>query len=111
MKKFLTLLVLLTPLTFAFEKACADPFDSHVDKVAHFGASALLVESSMRWYSFIEEEPKITWTNRVVSSALTFGIGIAKELYDKRRGGDFSGADLAADGLGVVTGNLLFWEF
>lgn len=91
--------------------AHADPLDDNVDKAAHFGVSVVLVQGFMRGGMLVTEQPHITQENRLWSSLLTFGIGLAKESYDKHRGREFSGGDLAADGLGIVTGNLLFWQF
>ena len=91
--------------------AAAGPFEDQVDKAAHFGLSSVMVQTSMRGFALVSNDPHITSTNRICSSILTLSVGVAKEVYDRSRGGEFSYPDLAADGLGVVTGNLLFWEF
>ena len=94
------------------QKADSAPLpDIPTDKAAHFGVSVVLVESAMRLSSLSLNDPKVTTVNRVWSSTLTLGIGLVKELYDQRLGHGFSYGDLAADGLGVITGNLLYCEF
>ena len=103
-----TSFIFLSHLIFA-SPGLADPFGT--DKVAHFGLSSVLVQTAMRGTMLVTGDPNISFGNRFGSSAVTFGVGLAKEFYDRQHGTPFSGIDLAADGLGVLTGNFLLWEF
>lgn len=62
------------------------------DKIKHFAASAVIAGTT--YY--------VTGDKRI-ALLVGLGVGIGKELYDRRRSG-FSGRDLAADALGVVAG-------
>jgi putative lipoprotein len=64
------------------------------DKILHFAGSAAI---SAITYA-ITDDAKI-------AIAVGLGAGLAKELYDSRKGGTgFDKRDLAADALGVATG-------
>lgn len=63
------------------------------DKALHFTASALIAAASYQ----VSPDP-------VFVIGTTMAIGIAKEFYDRQRGGKFDGRDIAADLLGALVG-------
>ena len=67
----------------------------HIDKVAHFSVSGLLV------FAFDKFLP--IWA----ALSLVVIIGIAKELYDAKMGGKFEIKDILADLLGVAIATLI----
>jgi uncharacterized protein YfiM (DUF2279 family) len=71
------------------------------DKLLHFAGSAVLTAVTYA----ITEDTKI-------AIAVGLGAGLAKEIYDSRRGGTgFSKPDLGADVLGVAAGMGLMFTF
>jgi putative lipoprotein len=91
-----TLIALLLVLS---EKAMA----GDRDKLLHFAGTAAI---SAVTYA-ITDDAKIAF-------AVGFGVGLAKELYDSRKGGTgFDKRDLAADALGAFVGSgiVLTFEF
>jgi hypothetical protein len=81
------------------------------DKAAHFGLSSVAVEATMKSCQAIEGSAQLTPACRVWSSSLVLTVGLLKEVSDQRRGGRFDEQDLVANVLGVITGNLLQWNF
>jgi uncharacterized protein YfiM (DUF2279 family) len=81
------------------------------DKLAHFGLSSVAVEATMKSCQAIEGSASVTPACRAWSSGLVLSIGLLKEVSDQKRGGRFDEQDLVANVLGVVTGNLLQWNF
>lgn len=80
-----------------------------LDKLAHLLVSFSLVGigyavSSERGLGFSRNQA------RILSAGGTALIGIAKEIHDYRKGSDFCGKDLTADGLGLTLG-ILFFSF
>jgi putative lipoprotein len=74
------------------------------DKARHFFTSALL---DCLAYSAIRTT-RVSQQGALVSAGvLTAGVGIGKELYDRKSGGDPSFKDLAADGAGIATATAL----
>ena len=74
------------------------------DKAKHFVAS-LVIQSA--GHSVLRanglEYREAAWT----AGAITLGVGLSKELWDRRSGRDFSARDLAADVAGGGTGAVL----
>lgn len=66
-------------------------FANRIDKVAHFSVSGLLV------FAFDKFLP--IWA----ALSIVLVLGIAKELYDAKKGGKFEIKDILADLLGVAT--------
>ena len=81
------------------------------DKAAHFGVSAVATESLLKVCQWHEDAHTIPQWCRWSAAAAVFAAGVAKERDDGRRGGRFDSSDLSADVLGIVTGQLLQWEF
>ncbi|MDD5223542.1 MAG: hypothetical protein PHE84_06105 [bacterium] len=78
-----------------------------LDKLAHLLVSFSLVGigyavSSERGLGFSRNQA------RILSAGGTALIGIAKEIHDYRKGSDFCGKDLTADGLGIALGVLTY---
>ena len=67
-----------------------------VDKVAHFAVSSFLALALSCFLSI--------WA----SAPLTMAIGVAKELYDKKKTGLFDKKDLIADALGTAAGAVVW---
>lgn len=86
MKYFLTLLLLIVPA------AHAESWDMRApDKKLHIAASGLIAAVV---YAATKDADKAIW--------IPLGIGVAKELYDSRKGGTgFSPADLGANLIGA----------
>lgn len=72
----------------------------HFDKVEHFTAYVLLG----LWYFRSQKR----WTQLLLVSAVLMAIGIAIEYLQDLVGRDFEYADMAADGVGILTGLLLY---
>lgn len=74
------------------------------DKVKHFVVSAVIQgagHSVLRANGYDYREA--AWT----AGAITLGVGVGKELWDRSRGRPFSAKDLGADALGGGTGAVL----
>jgi uncharacterized protein YfiM (DUF2279 family) len=68
------------------------------DKAKHFFTSAFLESFT---FSAIRATHVSKETALISASAVTAGVGIGKELYDRKFGGDPSFKDLTADGAGI----------
>jgi len=101
----------LAVLLISTSATAAIPDTFTTDKAAHFGLSSVAVEASLKTCQAIEGRPLITPTCHVWSSGLVLAAGLIKEVSDQQRGGVFDEHDLVANLLGVVTGNLLQWDF
>lgn len=91
--------------------ARAEPDTLPTDKAAHFGLSSIAVEATMKSCQAIEGRAYVSPACRVWSSGLVLTVGLLKEVSDQKRGGRFDEQDLVANVLGVITGNLLQWNF
>lgn len=78
----------------------ADPWFGR-DKGKHFVASTLIQSAS---FSVLRANGMDYRSAAVTASGTTLGVGLLKELRDRRRGGRFSWRDLAADALGGTAG-------
>lgn len=74
------------------------------DKARHFFTSALL---DCLAYSVLRTTRVSQKDALVGAGALTAGVGIGKEVYDRKFGGDPSLKDLAADGAGIAAATAL----
>ena len=82
------------------------------DKILHFSLSSFMTSSSIRMGQAINDKHKVTWMNRTISSALVFTIGYYKEVYDSTQPyNKFDSEDIRANVFGIISGNLLLWEF
>lgn len=83
------------------------------DKIAHFSASAISTVTLLRLGETFSDKNKITLANRMTSSLIVAAAGFAKEVDDCRRRGDrkIDMADLRANSIGIVFGNLVLIEF
>ncbi len=82
------------------------------DKLSHVCVSATGVATLETVWKTFDEEHRVNWMNRGISSSAILGFGIYKEMMDmKRKKQNFDWEDLSADVLGIVTGNLIHWEF
>lgn len=92
MRYFLTLLLLIAPTAHAESWDMTAP-----DKKLHIAGSGLI---SAVVYAATKDADK--------AILIPLGIGVAKELYDSRKGGTgFSVQDLAADILGIGVVNVI----
>lgn len=91
--------------------ALASPDTLPTDKAAHFGLSSVAVEATMKSCQAWEGRAELTPACRLWSSGLVLTVGLLKEVSDQKRGGRFDEQDMVANVLGVVTGNLLQWNF
>jgi hypothetical protein len=71
------------------------------DKQLHFAASYAINTS------LLAAMPKRARYKKVQAAAMTAAVGVAKELSDPV----FSGADLAADGLGILASSFLSFTY
>ncbi len=85
--------------------------DLPADKAAHFGLSSVAVEATMKSCQAWQDSASISPWCRGFSSILVLSLGVAKEIVDQKQGRSFDQQDLSADILGVLTGNLLQWNF
>ena len=87
--------------------------DLPVDKAAHFGLSGMATIATMRIWQIADGNHEISTANRIVSSLLVFGVGLAKEVNDRQRKGDHAldVGDLNADASGVLAANILMITF
>jgi uncharacterized protein YfiM (DUF2279 family) len=77
------------------------------DKALHLTASLILTGVSYRVYHDEFENPEVN--SRVFASGLTLLLGLGKEVVDTQTPqGTASLKDLAADGVGILLGLLLF---
>ncbi len=109
----LKILLLATLLGSATAQAESDPGQPVAqDKLLHFSLSALATSGSIKFGQALNSRHRITYWNRVLSSMMVLGAGYAKEKYDQDQTAQpFDRADFEADAWGVLTGNLLQWEF
>lgn len=98
-------------LFLASSTAIADPIRLPTDKAAHFGLSSVAVEATMKSCQALEKSAELTPACRLWSSGIVLTAGLLKEASDRRRGGKFDEQDVVANVLGVVTGNILQWNF
>lgn len=104
-------LLVATVLLIASSSAAAAPTRLPTDKAAHFGLSSVAVEATMKSCQALEKSAELTPACRLWSSGIVLTVGLLKEASDQRRGGKFDEQDVVANVLGVVTGNLLQWNF
>lgn len=112
MKQCYTICLLL--LTLGSTKAAAEPvaFGVEQDKVLHFSVSALLSAGSIKLFEVTNTAREVSGSQRVMASALTLAAGLAKEINDAQAYRHrFDRGDMTANLLGVITGNILQWEF
>jgi putative lipoprotein len=74
------------------------------DKARHFFMSAFVQSAS---FSAIRATGVSRTTSLAGATAVSAGIGIGKELYDRKFGGDPSWKDLGADGAGILAATTL----
>jgi uncharacterized protein YfiM (DUF2279 family) len=91
--------------------ALAAPTRLPTDKAAHFGLSSVAAEATMKSCQALEKSADLTPACRLWSSGIVLTVGLLKEASDQRRGGKFDEQDMVANVLGVITGNLLQWNF
>lgn len=110
--EFRNRLLVLSFMLASAQSAHAGGWDTlPTDKAAHFGLSSVAVESTMKVCAHWEGKQEISGFCRGWSSGLVIAAGILKEVSDKNRGRRFDQQDLVADALGVITGNLLQYNF
>ncbi len=93
----------LLALGFALQVHAADPWFG-TDKVKHFFLS-FFVQSVA--YSTLRATNVGHESSLLGSGALAIGVGLGKEIVDRRRSGLFSPRDLAWDAAGVGAASLL----
>jgi putative lipoprotein len=96
-------LALLFTLHFGGEPAGRDPWFSP-DKAKHFFMSAFVQSAS---FSALRLAGASRTGSLVGASAASLSVGVGKELYDKKFGGDPSLKDLTWDGAGITAASLL----
>ncbi len=96
-------------LAFHFGRAVAvpamadDPWLS-ADKAKHFFTSAFIQTAA---YSALRTATVSKEGSLAGAAVLTAGVGVGKELWDRKFGGDPSWKDLAADGAGILAASLI----
>ncbi len=109
------LLLLAAALALAPHASAEEPapfFGLQQDKILHFSVSAVVSSGSIKLLQAADERHEVTVTNRIASSLFTLGLGYAKEQRDAReRGQPIDAGDMTANVLGIITGNLLQWQF
>lgn len=99
-----------TSLTFRIavprDSVTAGPPDSFTgpDKVKHFLVSGFIEAMGFSTLQGMNADRSVSVG---AATAATLGIGIAREIHDKRTKGLFSLGDLAWDGLGIASSLLL----
>jgi len=93
-------------LAFSFHFSAAARGDSWfaADKAKHFFASAFVESTS---FSLLRAAGTSRHAGLIGAAAAASAVGVGKELADIRFGGDPSVKDLAWDGAGIATMNLL----
>jgi putative lipoprotein len=71
------------------------------DKLAHFAVSAVVQGATHAALRSVGNDSGAASRGAAV---VTLTVGVGKELWDRRRGGDASVRDLAWDGIGGITG-------
>ncbi len=82
-----------------------DPWISP-DKFLHFSACTAI--PGLTYHLYVCRLKRDEHLGRVYAVSLTAVIGLGKELYDKKRKGQFSWRDLCWDGLGLLAGYFIF---
>lgn len=96
-------LLLVFTLRFGAAAPSADPWFG-ADKAKHFFTSAFVQSVS---YSALRSA-RVGKTGALIgATAVSASVGLGKEWYDARYGGDPSVRDLAADGAGILAATLL----
>lgn len=91
-------------LTLHFGSAASGDRWIAPDKARHFFTSAFLQSLS---YSALRSA-RVGKTGALIgATAVTATVGIGKEVYDARFGGDPSVRDLTADGAGILAASLI----
>jgi putative lipoprotein len=96
-------LVLLFTLHVGREPTSTDPWFSR-DKAKHFFMSAFIQSAS---FSALRATGAHKGASLVGATAVSLSIGVGKELYDRRFGGDPSFKDLTWDAAGIAAASLL----
>jgi putative lipoprotein len=74
------------------------------DKLEHFAASAIIQSwAHTTFRSRGASYSQASWG----AAAVTASAGIGKEIWDRHHHGDFSYRDLAADGVGLISGAVM----
>lgn len=71
-----------------------------LDKVLHFVACFIIVAVAFLFLGAIPGNG--FWAARLEALCIGVAVGVGKELYDKKHGGEFDLQDLAADGVGCL---------
>ena len=86
--------------------------DHNVRKYDHFSLSVVGTEVFLKSGQLVSTKHDITLFNRLVSSVLMLGVGVSKEIYDMRQTKlPFNRRDIGYDALGILTGNILTYQF
>ena len=96
-------LVLLFTLHFGDAPASGDRWLS-ADKAKHFFTSAFVQSASFSAFREVRVSRK---GSLIGATAMSAAVGVGKELYDRKFGGDPSFRDLAADGAGILAATVL----
>lgn len=75
-----------------------------VDKAKHFFTSMFVQTAA---FSALRTTGMSRQSSLIGATVVTAGIGVGKELYDRKYGGDPSARDLVADGAGILAASLL----
>jgi len=105
MKKIILFLVFSSGL---FANAANEGFFSQDDKQAHMAVSTLTAGVATLFFEkngFSESES--SW----LGWAASMFVGVAKEVYDQKNGGEFDMKDIAADGIGAALGSFVVVKY
>jgi uncharacterized protein YfiM (DUF2279 family) len=75
-----------------------------VDKAKHFFTSMFVQTAA---FGAFRTTGMSRQSSLIGATIVTAGVGVGKELYDRKYGGDPSLRDLAADGAGILAASLL----
>src|SRR5437016_6314791 len=101
--------VLLATVVLA-QPAHADPRDPWFarDKASHYSVSLALAVGGYETGAIFSQRPPVRLATGVV---VALSVGLAKEVSDRRNGGDSSFRDFTWDAIGTATGVVVAWLF
>ena len=96
-------------LLFAFRLGGTDPVRADdgwlsADKAKHFFTSAFVQTVA---YSALRTTAVSRKGSLAGATVISAGVGVGKEVWDRKFGGDPSWKDLAADGAGILAASLI----
>jgi hypothetical protein len=94
-----TIIIVLTILILSFN-AFADEW--HSEQALHFGGEFAITACTYKILTSGFHVAK--WKAIVASSVLAFSVGLGKEVFDMRNGGEFGTKDMLVNSAGILSG-------